>query len=176
MRARLKINDKVSFLNEKGSGTITNIISDFRVLVTNEDGFEIAYSTDQLVPLAEKSSYKMDGKMNAKWADEKEDEEIKPPKLFDDEVWEVDLHLHELIDQYDKKSDYEKLQFQLKYFRKCMDSALAHRVKKIIFIHGVGKGTLRQEIIHELKSYDRIQHFDAPFRKYGYGALMVEFL
>jgi dsDNA-specific endonuclease/ATPase MutS2 len=170
-----KIGDKVSFLNEKGKGTVTNIINDHRVLVTNEDGFEIPYSTNQLVPLVQKSSYDTSAKMNAKWMEGKEDEEMKPPKLFDDEVWEVDLHLHELIDQYDKKSDYEKLQIQLKYFRKCMDTAIAHRVRKIIFIHGVGKGTLRQEIVHALKSYDRIQYFDAPFRKYGYGALTVEF-
>lgn len=91
-----------------------------------------------------------------------------------DEAWEVDLHLHELLDSYQQKSDYEKLAFQLKYFRKCMDVAIAHRIKKIVFIHGVGKGTLKQEILHALKDYERVRHYDAPFRKYGYGALVVE--
>lgn len=171
---KFKIGDKVSFLNEKGTGVVSHILTDFRVTVLNKDGFEVSYSTDELVPLAERSSYKMDSKMNSKWMEEKEEQNIKPPKLDFDEAWEVDLHLHELIDNYQQKSDHEKLMLQLKHFRKCMDAAISHRIKKVIFIHGVGKGTLRQEIIHALKDYDRIRHYDAPLRKYGYGALTVE--
>ena len=171
---KFKIGDKVSFLNEKGSGIIANILSDFRVTVLNEDGFEISYAIDQLVPLAEKSSYKMNSIMDAKWLEQKEEQDVTPPHLELDEAWEVDLHLHELIDTNQQKSDHEKLMFQLKYFRKCMDAAIQNRIKKVIFIHGVGKGTLRQEIVHALKDYDRVQHFDAPLKRYGFGALTVE--
>jgi dsDNA-specific endonuclease/ATPase MutS2 len=171
---RFNIGDKVSFLNEKGSGVVTNILNNFRVLILNEDGFEVSYSTDEIVSVAKKSDYKMDSAMSAKWLDQKEEQEVKPPRLEPDEVWEVDLHLHELIDSYQQKTDHEKLLFQLNYFRKCMDVAIANRIKKVIFIHGIGKGTLRQEIIHALKEYDRIQHFDAPLKKYGFGALTVE--
>ena len=56
-----------------------------------------------------------------------------------------------------------------------MDAAIAHRISKIIFIHGVGKGTLKQELIHALKKYERVRHYEAPFKKYGFGALTVEF-
>lgn len=172
-----KIGDKISFLNEKGSGVITNILTNYRVLVMNDDGFEISYSVNELVLFSNKSEYKMDSKMNPKWQNEKEEQEIKPPaQLAVDEAWEVDLHLHELIDSFQQKSDYEKLKFQLDYFRKCMDAAIAHRIKKIIFIHGIGKGTLKQEILHALKDYERVRNYDAPFRKYGYGALAVEIL
>jgi dsDNA-specific endonuclease/ATPase MutS2 len=171
-----KVGDRVSFLNEKGSGMITGIISNHRVLVMNEDGFEVSYPVENLVSLAKKSDYKMDSAMSKKWRDQKEEEDVKPPKLLVDEAWEVDLHLHELIDSFQQKSDHEKLMFQLNYFRKCMDAAISHRIKKIIFIHGVGKGTLKQEIIHALKDYDRIRHYDAPLRRYGFGALMVEIL
>jgi dsDNA-specific endonuclease/ATPase MutS2 len=166
-----KIGDKISFLNEKGTGVITNILTNYRVLVMNDDGFEISYPLSELVLLASKSEYKMD----SKWKNEKEEQEIKPPShLAVDEAWEVDLHLHELLDSYLQKSDYEKLTFQIKYFKKCMDAAIAHRIKKVIFIHGVGKGTLKQEILHALKDYERVRNYDAPFRKYGYGALAVE--
>ena len=171
-----KIGDKVSFLNEKGSGIIKNIISNYRVLIMNEDGFEVSYSTEEIVAVGKTSDYKMDSKMNPKWRDQKEEEDIKPPKLFNDEAWEVDLHLHELIDSYQQKSDHEKLMFQLNYFRKCLDAAIAHRIKKIIFIHGVGKGTLKQEILHALNDYERVRHYDAPFKKYGYGALAIDIL
>jgi dsDNA-specific endonuclease/ATPase MutS2 len=173
---QFKIGDKVSFLNEKGSGVITNIVTNFRVLVLNENGFEISCSTDEIVALAKKSDYKMDSAMSAKWHDQKEQQDVKPPKLENDEAWEVDLHLHELIDAYQQKGDHEKLLFQLNYFKKCMDAAILNRIKKVIFIHGVGKGTLKQGILHLLRDYERIRHFDAPFRKYGYGALIVEIL
>ncbi len=172
---KFQIGDKVSFLNEKGSGVITNIVSNFRVLVMNENGFEISCSTDEIVGTAKKSDYKMDSAMSAKWQDQKEEQAVKPPQLEHNEAWEVDLHLHELIDSYQQKSDHEKLLFQLNYFKKCMEAAINHRIKKVIFIHGVGKGTLKQEIVHALKDYDHVIHYDAPLKKYGFGALTVEF-
>ena len=55
-----------------------------------------------------------------------------------------------------------------------MDAAIIHRIKKIIFIHGVGKGTLKAEILHALKEYEITRHYDAPLKKYGFGALTVE--
>jgi hypothetical protein len=171
-----KIGDRVSFLNEKGSGMVTHIVSNYRLLVMNEDGFEISYPVEGLVPLAKKSDYKMDSAMSAKWKDQKEEQTIKPPRLMIDEAWEIDLHLHELIDAFQQKSDYEKLMFQLNHFRKCMDAAILHRIKKVIFIHGVGKGTLKQAIIYALRDYDRVRHFDAPLKRYGFGALTVEFI
>ena len=170
MKTNFNIGDKVSFLNEKGSGVITNILSNFRVLILNEDGFEISFPIDGLVPLTDKSAYKV----NPNKIISKDEREIKPPKLSPDEAWEVDLHLSEILDSGREMTDHEKLLAQLKYFRKCMDIAAAHRIKKIIFIHGVGKGTLKQEIIHSLKKYERTRHYQAPFKKYGFGALTVE--
>ncbi len=169
---KFKIGDKVSFLNEKGSGVITNILSSFRVLVTNEDGFEISVSIDEIVHVSDKSAYKVDVKMIT----DKDEKEIKPPKLSRDEIWEVDLHLREILDTGREMTDHEKLLTQLKHFKKCMDAAIAHRIKKIIFIHGVGKGTLKQEIIHALKNYERARYYEAPYKKYGFGALVVEII
>ena len=173
---KFQIGDKVSFLNEKGSGVITNILNNFRVLVANEDGFEVSCSVDEIVAVAKKSDYKMESGISEKWVGQKEDQEVTPPKLMQDEAWEVDLHLHELIDSYQQKTDHEKLLFQLNYFRKCMDAAIAYRIRKVIFIHGVGKGTLRQEILHALKDYENTRNYDAPFKKYGFGAIIIEIL
>ncbi|MBI3503065.1 MAG: Smr/MutS family protein [Bacteroidetes bacterium] len=165
---KFNIGDKVSFLNDKSSGIITNILSNFRVLVTNEDGFEVSVSIDEIVPLADESIYKIDERK----IDEKEEKKVSPPKLLSNEAWEVDLHLRNETENL--KTDYEKLLYQLNYFRKCMDAAIAHRIKKIIFIHGVGKGTLKQEIIRTLKKYERAKQYDAPYKKYGAGAIVVE--
>ena len=172
MSRNFNIGDKISFLDEKGSGVITNIISNYRVLVTNEDGFEVSVSIDEIVPLANKWDYKVD----AKKIIEKDEYAVKPPKLSRGEIWEVDLHLWEILDTGREITDHEKLLAQVKHFRKCMDSAISHRIKKIIFIHGVGKGTLKQEIIHALKDYNKMKYYDAPYKRYGFGALVVEFV
>ena len=51
---------------------------------------------------------------------------------------------------------------------------MAHQFKKITFIHGVGNGKLKQEIINKLeKDYPALQFHDAPTTRYGFGATEV---
>jgi dsDNA-specific endonuclease/ATPase MutS2 len=55
-----------------------------------------------------------------------------------------------------------------------MKSAIRSRVKKIVFIHGVGQGVLKQEVASLLnKKYKKYYFQDASFKEYGYGATMV---
>ena len=91
------------------------------------------------------------------------------------EVVEVDLHMHELIDTTAGLSNKDMLDLQMKKFREEMEAALAsHLVKKIIFIHGLGNGTLKQELRRELSMrYRKYPYQDASFQEYGYGATMV---
>ncbi|MBN2261553.1 MAG: Smr/MutS family protein, partial [Prolixibacteraceae bacterium] len=52
--------------------------------------------------------------------------------------------------------------------------AIKNRVKRVVFIHGVGNGVLKQEIAKRLSSkYARFQFQDASFKEYGFGATMV---
>lgn len=166
-----KPGDKISFMNQEGGGVIKDILSNFRLIVTSDDGFDVTVSVDEIMPLRNKSVYTI----SSKWIDEKEKYGAKVPERKKEEVWEVDLHLHEITDTERFVTDHEKLQYQLSYFRKCMDEAIVYRIKKVIFIHGVGKGTLKQEIVRMLKGYERIKYYDAPFKRYGVGALVVEF-
>ncbi|MBR2127854.1 MAG: polyprenyl synthetase family protein, partial [Bacteroidales bacterium] len=46
------------------------------------------------------------------------------------------------------------------YFRLCMNHAFSNKMKKVTFIHGVGQGILKDEIVKELKQYDNIHFFD----------------
>ena len=85
-----------------------------------------------------RTNYKTDLKSEAQWLEQKEEQEIKPPTLSFNEAWEVDLHLHELLDSFEQKSDHEKLKFQLNYFKKCMEAAIINRIQKVIFITSSG--------------------------------------
>ncbi len=90
------------------------------------------------------------------------------------DMLEVDLHIHELIDDTAGLSNKEMLDLQMKHFHEKMDEAIKKRIKKAVFIHGLGNGTLKQEVRRELSHKYRKYNFqDASFQEYGYGATMV---
>jgi hypothetical protein len=85
----------------------------------------------------------------------------------------VDLHIHELVDDPSNLEKSEILEFQKNHFLKCFDSALVNHFLKVVFIHGVGNGVLRSNLIELLKNQKGIEFFDAPMAKYGVGALEI---
>jgi hypothetical protein len=105
---------------------------------------------------------------------ENRDEEPKKVKKRTPDIVEVDLHIHELIENSGGLSNHEILQIQMDKFHSEMKSAIETRVNRIVFIHGVGNGVLKQEIHKKLKStYAKYFFQDASFQEYGYGATMV---
>ncbi|MDP4280800.1 MAG: DUF2027 domain-containing protein [Bacteroidota bacterium] len=86
---------------------------------------------------------------------------------------EVDLHIHQLMEDYSHLDNSEILDYQIKHFLRCMENAISNHYLKVTFIHGVGNGTLREALISELKKYKQIEFFEAPMNKYGMGALEV---
>lgn len=86
---------------------------------------------------------------------------------------EVDLHIEELIDSPKGLSNHEILSIQLEHFEKELDEAIAKGMKKLIFIHGVGNGRLKQEIISVLKDMKEVTYQDASHKEYGFGATQV---
>ena len=89
---------------------------------------------------------------------------------------EVDLHINELIETTNGLSNFEMLNIQLEKFEKELDEAISKRMKKIIFIHGVGNGRLKQELISILKNTRGVTFQDASYKEYGYGATQVTLL
>lgn len=97
-----------------------------------------------------------------------------PPKPKDSEIVEVDLHIHELVDNTTGLSSKEILEIQMEKVEREMRTAIQSQVKRIVFIHGVGQGVLKQEIAKQLKSkFPKFVFQDASFKEYGYGATMV---
>lgn len=96
------------------------------------------------------------------------------PKQPKNEIVEVDLHIHELLDDTSGMSNYEMLSYQLKVFHQTLEEYKNKRGQKIVFIHGKGDGVLRKALLDELKrKYKTYQSQDASFREYGFGATMV---
>lgn len=88
---------------------------------------------------------------------------------------EVDLHIEALTDHPERLSDGEKHDLQLRFFRTCLNHAILNNVKKVVFIHGIGRGVLKSDIQRELEQYDGLHYMDAPISLYGVGATEVYF-
>jgi hypothetical protein len=87
----------------------------------------------------------------------------------------VDLHIEELVDDFTGMSNPEILSIQLNKFNEEMHEGIRNHFKRIIFIHGVGKGVLKQSILNELKNYKGVKAREADPFKYGQGATEVLF-
>ncbi len=98
----------------------------------------------------------------------------KQPRKRTPEIVEIDLHINELLDDTKGLSNREILGIQMDKVESEMRSAIQTGVKRIVFIHGVGQGILKQEVGNMLKSkFKKYQFQDASFKEYGYGATMV---
>ncbi len=99
----------------------------------------------------------------------------KEEKPKDMSLVEVDLHIEALLDDYASLTAGEMLHIQIEHFRKKLEECILNTsVKKVVFIHGVGNGTLKLEIRRILsREYGHYDYQDASFQEYGYGATMV---
>ncbi len=91
-------------------------------------------------------------------------------------MYEIDLHIENLISHHRTLGNSEMLNIQLKECQKALDLAIATKQYTIIFIHGVGNGKLKKEI-HLLLDQTKYVHkyvndYDI---QYGYGATQVFF-
>lgn len=98
--------------------------------------------------------------------------QFAPPRK--QEIIEIDLHIHELIDNFANLRNADMLAIQLKKFHSVMKENIGKKGQKIIFIHGKGEGVLRKELINNLKRHYKNTSFqDASFQQYGFGATQV---
>ncbi len=88
---------------------------------------------------------------------------------------EVDLHLAALQPTAGADlSSAAALRLQLDAFADALSRALATNMHEIVFIHGLGNGTLRKEIHRQLSRHADIKFFEEAQReKFGFGATLV---
>ncbi|BAX78657.1 Smr/MutS family protein [Labilibaculum antarcticum] len=92
----------------------------------------------------------------------------------DNNIVEVDLHVNALIDSVTGLSNADILELQMNKFHEVLRQHQNDKGKKIVFIHGIGNGTLKQHVHSELKrKYKKHYEQDASFKEYGWGATMV---
>ncbi|MES2140847.1 MAG: DUF2027 domain-containing protein [Bacteroidota bacterium] len=86
---------------------------------------------------------------------------------------EINLHIEELLENYKGMSNAEIILVQLKHFQTALDTSINEHYRKLVIIHGVGNGRLKQEVRTILSSYKNLQFHDASYSKYGFGATEI---
>jgi len=172
MKAKNKLNlgDHVGVISDTLTGIIVKVESQL-ITIECEDGFEYTYKADELVinkdwnKLINQSD---EQDLSIKSTGSKIQFKVKKGNF----IKEVDLHIHELIDSESGMSNFDKLSLQLKVARKELETAIAKKHPKIIFIHGRGAGVLKNELISLFKNY-QVDFHDASYTEYGQGATEV---
>lgn len=102
----------------------------------------------------------------------------KPAKmgLHDLPRQELDLHIEQLVDTTRGLSNAEMLHIQCSTLQRYLHLAILHRQQRMVIIHGLGKGVLRDEVHKILKETPEVSRYsDGWHGNYGFGATEVWF-
>lgn len=172
----IKVSDIVQVLDENLSGKIVSIRGE-QVSIECNDGFEYTYLKSQLIKLNEDNTVEFEPKKPLVFKPEVTEVEhfsVSPPVHFAGKVPLFDLHLEELAAGQQFENDHEALLYQLSFAREVIYKARQQRIRRLIFIHGYGKGRLRKELRKMLKETDAsIEFWDGDYSKFGGGATEV---
>ena len=172
----MKIGDKVSVIDDKIDGVITKI-NKGTITIMADEGFEMQFSEKELIVDSGRENFNEMVEVPHNEIDTKEEYIRKPPQQKKSKKsvppMEVDLHIHQLIPDCSQLGNHEKLTIQLETAKKRLDFAFRKKIQRVVFIHGVGEGVLKEELNYLLKRYDNLDFYDADFQKYGVGATEV---
>lgn len=182
---KLRPGEHVAFIDEVGGGVVLRAGRPGHLVVRTDDGFELECPAKGLMrePAAQREAYLRisEHQLGMVRADDERADRRRAPvrpgktpkKAEDNGVAVVDLHLQEIIEHAGGMSSGEKLEYQVRYFERELESAIRNGKRKLIVIHGVGELVLREEVRRVLQYYPGVQYHDADMRRFGSGATEV---
>ena len=88
----------------------------------------------------------------------------------------IDLHIEKIPGSTTEMSNYDMLLMQLQYFEKYYQLAVSHFQPKLIVIHGIGTGRLRDEVHEILRHKSEVKYFVNQYHpNFGFGATEIFF-
>ena len=173
---RLQIGNKVAVLDDVLKGKVTNIKGDV-VFVETTDGMELTFRSSELVRIdVEQHELTKFNDINNPLLKEKSNSNQNKKSLFKKQkkeiILEVDLHINKLTKSKRNLDNYDMLNIQLDAAKRKIEYAISKRISKVVFIHGVGEGVLKGELLRLLNKYP-VKYYDASYKKYGIGATEV---
>ena len=177
MESQLKIGDNVAVLDDTIKGIVSAIELN-SITIETLDGFPMVYDVSELVLIsdnqADYSKY-IDIKYDA--LIEKESSSIKKKskkslKTGTSPPLEVDLHIHQLTNTTRGMTNHDMLTLQVDTAKRQLEFAIRKRIQRVVFIHGIGEGVLRNELEYLFGRYP-VEVRQASFQKYGMGATEI---
>ena len=176
MDNKISIGDKIKFLDFEGGGEVISISGNSYVILTNE-GFEEKHSINTIIKVDDelekslKSTYIPDGfrKLTSR---------VEKNSIFKSKtqlVWEIDIHIENLLENFHHMTNHEIINYQLDKCENIIHKALKTKIHKLVIIHGKGQGVLRQEVHNLLYSF-RLDFKDSDYIRYSGGATDVFFV
>ncbi|MEH0007600.1 MAG: Smr/MutS family protein [Flavobacteriales bacterium] len=172
-----KVGDKVDVVDETVWGVVTRVLPK-RVVIYTDSGFEQRYAPWELVL---RDELEMDaGSLDIqKIIAEKERPQCqkslrKHTENRGKDRVEIDLHIEALVDRPLGLSHAEMLAIQKCQAIEKLEESMKKGIARVIFIHGVGKGVLRDELRAIFDRYAHITYCDASYARYGHGATEVQ--
>jgi hypothetical protein len=90
--------------------------------------------------------------------------------------YEIDLHIENLVDDSKGLSNAEIIKIQLDTFQRYLHLSIVHRQDRMVVIHGLGKGVLKDEVHKILKRTPEVRIFTNEWHgSYGFGATEIYF-
>ncbi|WP_299114166.1 Smr/MutS family protein [uncultured Winogradskyella sp.] len=178
---KIKVGDTVETIDDAIKGTVTKVNGN-TVIIESEDGFEFEFAKRELINLNTDESINLGSLTNRSIKDiaiEKEGSKKRKlpntkPKKRHRPTFVVDLHIHQLTDSTKGMTNFDMLNLQLDTARGQLEFAIRERMPKMVFIHGVGEGVLKQELHTVLRRYNNVTFYDADYKEYGLGATEVK--
>ena len=170
-----KIGDKVEVLDEAIKGNVVGV-TESSVTIETLDGFEMEYEASQVVKIEgvfQVTNYDVAKAKQSKELPKKRKSSIVKPKERNTPKMEVDLHIHQLTNSTKGMNNFDMLNLQLDTAKRQLEFAIRKRIQKVVFIHGVGEGVLKEELNYLFNRYDNLKFYDAEYKKYGLGATEV---
>ena len=173
------IGDYVYVLDEALSGKIIKIDKS-EITIEDQNGFELIFSPLEIVKKQDdslsKSAFSSKSINQVLFEKELNKKRILPkvkPKERFQPTMEVDLHIHQLVKSEKHLTSHDKKLIQLDTAKHKLEFAMQKKIQKIVFIHGVGEGTLKLELEYLFKRYNNLRYYAADYKKYGQGATDV---
>ncbi len=174
-----EVGDKVEAIDDVISG-IVQAVNGNTITVETSEGFPITFEASELVKVSSDEIARDLSYQKIHNAIQEKEAAKKPKRILEktkkervETIMEVDLHIHQLTSAYKGLSNYDMLTLQTDTAKRQLEFAIRKRIPKVVFIHGVGAGVLKEELAYLFRRYDNVKYYDANYQKYGLGATEV---
>lgn len=167
-----KPGDEVELIDEKLAGWVEDV-SGSNLTIQTTDGFILQVECDEVIKL-ENAALKVTEAELRQALKEKQTSKRKQVIAKRREktipAIEIDLHIEKLTQRVDRLDKYDILNLQIDTARHHLEKAIRNRNQRLVFIHGVGEGVLKQELRTLFSRYNQVVYEDADSAKYGFDA------